>query len=85
MPILVQLSPEKEARLTTEAVLRGIAPEQYAGELLDEALTPHSARAGALSSQEFHAMLRELAEGSETLPTLPTSAFSRESIYEDHP
>ena len=29
-------------------------------------------------------MLRELAEGSEALPKLPTSAFSRESIYEEH-
>jgi hypothetical protein len=84
MPILVQLSPETEARLTAKAVLRGIAPEKYAGELLDEALTPHSVGSGTLASHEFHAMLRELAEGSEALPTLPTAAFSRESIYEDH-
>jgi hypothetical protein len=83
MPILVELSPEKQARLTAEAMLRGIAPEQYAGKLLDDALTPVST--GKLTREEFHTMLRELAEDSETLPKLPTSAFSRESIYQDHP
>jgi hypothetical protein len=85
MEIRVEVTPEAEANLTAQAVLRGIPPEQHAGKLLEEALALHSARAGALTSHEFHAMLHELAEGSESLPKLPTSAFSRESIYEDHP
>jgi hypothetical protein len=38
-----------------------------------------------MTVEEFHKMLDELAVGAEKLPTLPTSAFGRESIYEDHP
>jgi len=37
-----------------------------------------------MTVEEFHKMLDELAVGAEKLPSLPTSAFSRESIYEDH-
>jgi hypothetical protein len=38
-----------------------------------------------MTVEEFHKMLDELAVGAEKLPNLPTSAFSRESIYADHP
>jgi hypothetical protein len=81
MPILVELSPEKEARLTAEALLRGIAPEQYAGKLLDDALSPPSK--GKLTREDLRAMLKEVGEGWENRPKLPTSAFTRESFYQD--
>ena len=84
MTIQVELSPEAEANLAAQAVLHGVALEQYAGRLLEEVLTPQPARAGVLTSPAFHDLLRELAEGSERLPQLPTSAFSRESIYDEH-
>ena len=35
-----------------------------------------------LTVEEFHKMLQEIAEGSENLPQVPTSAFSRESYCE---
>ena len=38
---------------------------------------------GGLSVGELHAMLDAIAEGSEKLPKVPTSAFTRESFYED--
>jgi Arc/MetJ-type ribon-helix-helix transcriptional regulator len=37
------------------------------------------------SLEEFRHFLDALAEGSEKIPALPTTAFSRESIYQDHP
>ena len=37
------------------------------------------------SAGQVRRFLDALAEGSEKLPNLPTSAFSRESIYHDHP
>jgi hypothetical protein len=84
MTIQVELSPEAEARLATIAAQRGIAMQEYAGELLDSVLASGAAQ-NTLTVDEFHAMLSELRTGSEVLPKLPTSAFSRESIYEDHP
>ena len=85
MTIQVELSPEKEVLLTEEALLRGIAPEQYARQLLDEAISSHPAGRGRLTREELHAMLKRIGEGSEDRPKLPTSAFSRESFYEDRP
>jgi hypothetical protein len=84
MPIQVELSPEKEARLAAEAVLRGLAPEQYAGKLLAEALTPHSAGTGILTPERFDRMLKVLTRGAENLPILPPEVNERASYYEDH-
>ena len=56
---------------------------QYAGILLHEVLGASQAGSGKLTLDELHTMLREIAEGSDKLPHLPTSAFSRESFYED--
>jgi hypothetical protein len=85
MTILVEVSPEAEASLKAEAALRGMDLQKYAGKLLEEAAASRPNGAGKLTREEFHAMLRELAEDSEALPKLPTSAFNRESIYQDHP
>jgi hypothetical protein len=83
MTIQVEVSPETEARLVAAAQARGVALEKYAGILLHDALAPSANGSGKLTLEEFHTMLREIAEGSENLPQLPTSAFSRESFYED--
>ena len=37
------------------------------------------------SLQEFRAFLDALSAGSEQMPPLPSSAFTREGIYGDHP
>jgi hypothetical protein len=83
MTIQLELSPEVEARLTVAAQARGIALEKYASGLLEEALASPLWGSGKLTVEEFHAMLNELAEGSEGLPNLPTEGFTRESFYED--
>jgi hypothetical protein len=85
MTILVEVSPEAEASLKAEAALRGLDLQKYAAKVLEDAAASRSSGASKLTREEFQAMLRELAEGSEALPKLPTSAFSRESIYQDHP
>jgi len=82
MTIQLELNPEIEARLVAEASSRGVAVEAYAQELLRGALHISSSRRGHLTPEEAKEMLRQMAEGSEKLPVLPDSAFSRESFYE---
>jgi hypothetical protein len=83
MVIQVELSPEAGARLTAEAQAHGIAPEKYACSLLQDALASPIRGSGKLTVEELHTMLRQIAEGLDELPNLPTSAFTRESFYED--
>ena len=85
MTTQIELSPQAEARLVVEASAHGLAPEKYAGSLLQEVLAPARGASGKLTVEQFHAMLDALAEGSEKLPDLPTESFTRESFYEDRP
>lgn len=85
MTLQLELSPELEARLVREAEAHGSKPEEYAQRLLDESLPLHRAGTGILTPEGVETMLREMAKGSENLPDLPNEAFSRESIYRDHP
>ena len=83
MTIQVDLNPETEARLIAEARSQGVPLEKLAERLLKDALTGNFLPPGALTVDEFHAMLEAMAEGSEKLPNLTTESFSRESFYED--
>lgn len=82
MSIRVELNPETEARLAAAARARGVPPEKYAGAILHEVLTSPPKGSGKFTEDELKEMLREIAEGSEKLPQMPTSAFTRESFYE---
>jgi hypothetical protein len=79
--INVEVSQETVARLAQLSASRGMAPGEYAGRLLDSAVSTEVAPP-KLTVEEFHTMLLELSAGSEKLPSLPTSAFSRDSFYE---
>jgi hypothetical protein len=81
MTIQVELNAEIEAQLVAEARAQGIPLEKVAERLLQEALASRSVLEGTLSVDEFHAMLKSLASGSEGLPNLPTESFTRESFY----
>lgn len=83
MTIEVEISPELEASLVAEAALHGMELKSYAGKLLQERQSSSAAAGGKLTREDLHAMLKEVGEGSENLPKLPTSAFTRESFYED--
>lgn len=71
--------------LESEARARGVGLEIYAKSLLEEAIASRATAQGVLSIKELHAMQNALAEGSDKLPQLPTSAFARESFYENRP
>jgi Arc/MetJ-type ribon-helix-helix transcriptional regulator len=84
----VRLNPHSE-QLLKEEMARGRfrSPEEVIERAL-ETLHEHGQAPSPRerpSIEEFRRFLDSLAEGSENLPTLPTSAFSRESIYQDHP
>ncbi len=83
MTIQIELNPEMMERLAAEAEAEGVALEEYAERLLREAIATHAEPQGQLSVAELHAMLDGIAEDSEKLPKVPTSAFTRESFYED--
>jgi hypothetical protein len=83
MTIQVELSPELEARLTADAVVRGMALEQYASRLLEEAAKPYATGKGILTPEEVDELSMRLSEGSEHLPILPPEVNDRASYYED--
>ena len=83
MTIQIELNPEIMGRLAAEAEAHGVALEEYAERLLREAIATRAEPRGQISVAELHSMLNAIAEGSEELPKLPTSAFTRESFYED--
>ena len=82
MTIQVELKPDIVAKLTEEARIQGIPLEKAAERLLQQALASRT-ESVSLSVEEFHAMLKSLAAGSESLPNLTTDSFTRESFYED--
>ncbi|HLK05580.1 MAG TPA: hypothetical protein VKT53_14160 [Candidatus Acidoferrum sp.] len=77
MTIKVDLNPETEAKLVAQARSEGVPLEELAERLLQEALTSGPRPSGALTVEEFHRMIEGMAEGSESLPDLPTESFSR--------
>jgi hypothetical protein len=83
MTIQLKLNSETEARLIAEARAKGVPMEKVAEQLLEEVLAGRPSHQGQMGVEEFHQMLREMAEGSEKLPKLPTESFTRESFYED--
>jgi hypothetical protein len=82
MTIQIELNPESVEWLAAEAEAQGMALEEYAQRLLRDAIATRSEPHGQMSVEELHAMLNAIAEGSEKLPKVPTSAFTRESFYE---
>jgi len=83
MTIKIELNPEVEAQLIAGAQARGIPVDKYAESLLQDAISLQSEASGQLSVEELHTMLDAIAADSDKLPKLPTTAFTRESFYED--
>jgi hypothetical protein len=83
MTIQVQLSPETEANLAAQARVRGIALEQHASRLLEEAAMPYATGNGILTPEEVDELSMRLSEGSEHLQILPPEVNDRASYYED--
>jgi hypothetical protein len=84
MTIHFELNPEMETQLTAEARARGMALEQYAQTLLQEAITSRARVRSRASQTEFRAFLDALASKAPDVPHLRNETFSRETLYGEH-
>ncbi len=82
MTVKVELKPEVAASLHAQAAARGISVEEYVRQVIEDQAGVQPARKA--TPEEIEAMLDELAEMGKDLPHLPSSAFTRDSIYQDH-
>jgi hypothetical protein len=81
MTVIVELRPEVEAGLATQAAEQGLSLEHYVLRLL-EGFVPAPAQP-ALSPAERAAAWRASVRGLPRTPPLSDHAVSRESIYAD--
>jgi hypothetical protein len=82
--IKIELNPEIEERLAAEAQAQGLALEEYAQRLLQEAIGSTRRRRSRASQQEFRGFLDALASKAPNVPQLRAETFSRGMIYEEH-
>jgi hypothetical protein len=87
----LELDQASERRLADEANKRGLTPESFAAQLLQEALSaradPASSPVGPSTSTSLDEWERELdrliEDQDHTIPAIPDEALRRESLYED--
>ena len=82
MTVRLELKPDIEANLAAQARARGVALDVYLQSVIEDLAGSEAAHPARL--QEIEAALDALAEMGKGLPHLPSSAFSRDSIYRDH-
>jgi hypothetical protein len=83
--IQVQLRPETEAWLAAAAQAQGIDVAEYAGTVIEKAISvPLPAGCPPKTGEEITAWLDSLAQFSDKIPPMPGETFSREWIYQDH-
>lgn len=82
MTVRLELKPDVEANLAAQARARGVPLDSYLQGVIEDLARADSA--GPAGLKDVQAALDALAEMGRALPHLPSSAFSRESIYEDH-
>jgi hypothetical protein len=82
MTVRLDLKPEVEAYLATQARARGVALDAYLKGVLED--LARSEAAPPASAPDLTGVLDALAEMGKGLPILPPSALTRDSIYEDH-
>jgi hypothetical protein len=82
MTITVDISPEAQSELARQAAARGQEVEGYAASLLEEALNLPDGP--SRSEDRLERTLREMAQFSDKIPSLPDEAFTRDSLYQDH-
>lgn len=82
MTIRLELKPDIEAKLAAQERVRGIPLDAYLQNAVED--LARAEPASPASVKDLDATLDNLAEMGRGLPHLPSSAFSRESIYQDH-
>lgn len=85
MTVILELSPEQEAALTTLAQASGMSPEQWLLELTGQLAQPNSiASLQETDPMEWARQFHAWAEGHDrTTPLLSDEDISREGIYPD--
>jgi hypothetical protein len=82
MTVQLELKPEVESTLADLARAQGISLSEYLQRVVEDLARP--AAVPAQDPESFERALDRLAEMGRDLPSLPSSAFTRESIYRDH-
>jgi hypothetical protein len=82
MSIILELKPEVEERVRTQAEARGMSLESYLAWVIEARVLTVPSRRPTL--EEFQADLESLAEGTDDIPVLPPEALTREAIYGEH-
>jgi hypothetical protein len=77
------ISPDVESRLAAQARACGLGLDAYATQVLEQAALLVEPSAQERNVEQVEAFLNAMAEGSETLPAMATSGFTRESFYPD--
>jgi hypothetical protein len=83
MTLRLELKPEVEASLAAQARAKNVPLNVYLQSILED-LAHIEAGRPAPGLQDLRATLDALADMGRELPPLPSSAFSRESIYREH-
>lgn len=83
MTITVDIAPDIQAELTRRAIAQGSPLEVYAANLLAASVEAPPNRSALIESR-IDITISEMAQFSHSIPALPESAFTRESIYKDH-
>jgi hypothetical protein len=84
MTLRLEIKPEIAASLNAQAKARGIQLQAYLQNAIEELARADVSPRKAPDVQEFRTALDQLAEMGRNLPPMPSSAFRRESIYQDH-
>ena len=82
MTVRLEITPEIEASLNAQAAAKGIPLDAYLQDVIEDLARAQAAPAANL--EEFRATLDTLGEMGGSLPHVPSAAFNRESIYQDH-
>jgi hypothetical protein len=69
--------------LAAQARKRGISPEAYVQSIIEHARREAPSSTQPRTREQIDAFFMAVAEGSESLPSLPTASLTRESFYED--
>ena len=84
MTLKIELGREMEEVLGHRARLQGVPVEDYALQVLQQAVGIEKPSRPRATQEEFRAFLDALARGGPKDAPANTSTFSREMIYDDH-
>ena len=83
MTISIEINPEVQARLATQASARGIEAPAYAALILEQAAEPAPPEPGKLTLEDFKKTLDRIAQFSHKIPGSPDESFSRQNRDHD--